>query len=134
MASVRTLLGAKLPMLAKVSGVLLCGAVILGSLQPAQAQTQEPTDYRPLTQESSILSIQGGNRLMQEATVAISSQNYPVAQKKLQDARQVFNQLSNFYQELASTLWVSIPKSPKVNEIERSKQPNYEMKPLFNWH
>jgi len=118
MASVRTLLGAKLPMLAKVSGVLLCGAVILGSLQPAQAQTQEPTDYRPLTQESSILSIQGGNRLMQEATVAISSQNYPVAQKKLQDARQVFNQLSNFYQELAST-FVGI--NTQVSESQRDR-------------
>ena len=55
---------------------------------------------------------------MQEATVAISSQNYPVAQKKLQDARQVFNQLSNFYQELAST-FVGI--NSQVSESQRDR-------------
>ncbi len=40
---------------------------------------------------------------MTEASGAVSSQNYPMAAKKLQEARQVFNQLSNFYQELASS-------------------------------
>jgi thioredoxin-like negative regulator of GroEL len=39
---------------------------------------------------------------MTEADNAVSAQNYPLAVKKLQDARQVFNQLSNFYQDLAS--------------------------------
>jgi hypothetical protein len=40
---------------------------------------------------------------MSEATTAVSAQNYELAVQKLQDARQVFNQLSNFYQELASS-------------------------------
>ena len=80
-----------------------------------QAQTAQPTvspansgansndnqDLRPL--ESGILSTQGGQRLMQEASSAVSSQNYPVAVQKLQEAREVFNQLSNFYQRLATS-------------------------------
>ena len=40
---------------------------------------------------------------MAEASSAVSSQNYPLAAKKLQEAREVFNQLSNFYQELGSS-------------------------------
>ena len=49
---------------------------------------------------SSIFSIEGGNRLMEEADQAIDSQDYDLAAKKLQSARQVFNQLSNFYLQL----------------------------------
>ena len=80
-----------------------------------QAQTTQPTvspadpgagsnsnqDLRPL--ESGILSTQGGQRLMQEASSAVSAQNYSVAVQKLQEAREVFNQLSNFYQRLATS-------------------------------
>ena len=40
---------------------------------------------------------------MTEASSAVSSQNYPLAAKKLQEAREVFNQLSNFYQELGTS-------------------------------
>jgi thioredoxin-like negative regulator of GroEL len=40
---------------------------------------------------------------MTDASNAVSAQDYPLAAKKLQEARQVFNQLSNFYQELASS-------------------------------
>jgi thioredoxin-like negative regulator of GroEL len=40
---------------------------------------------------------------MAEAGNAINGQNYTVAAKKLQEARQVFNQLSNFYQQLSSS-------------------------------
>lgn len=58
-------------------------------------------DLRPLAQ--GILSIQGGQQLMGEASSAVSGQNYDLAVNKLQQARQVFNQLSNFYQELASS-------------------------------
>jgi hypothetical protein len=94
----------------------------LGLLSPAQAQTQnpvpalpagganemqqdltDPTNLRPLTMDSSILSLQGGQRLMGEASSAVNTQNYPLAAKKLQEARQVFNQLSNFYQQLSSS-------------------------------
>ncbi len=91
----------------------------LGLAPKVYAQTpDEPADYRPLTQDSSVLSIQGGIRLMTEANQAVSSQNYPLAQTKLQDARQVFNQLSNFYQELATT-FVGI--NSQVSESQRDR-------------
>jgi hypothetical protein len=63
----------------------------------------DPNNLRPLTQEGSLLSLQGGQRLMAEASQAISAQNYTLAARKLQEARQVFNQLSNFYQQLSSS-------------------------------
>jgi len=40
---------------------------------------------------------------MAEAMNAVNAQNYPLAAKKLQEARQVYNQLSNFYQQLSSS-------------------------------
>jgi cell division septum initiation protein DivIVA len=93
---------------------------VLNSLAPVHVQAQEsalptgsnpaqpanetdPNQLRPLNQDSSLLSLQGGQRLMAEASNAVSAQDYGLAIKKLQDARQVFNQLSNFYQELAAS-------------------------------
>lgn len=73
---------------------------------PNQAQPLDPKNpniLRPLPPNSSLLSLSSGQRLMTEASSAVSSQNYPLAAKKLQEARQVFNQMSNFYQELASS-------------------------------
>jgi hypothetical protein len=64
-------------------------------------QTPENQDLRPLAQ--GILSVQGGQELMKEASSAVSAQNYDVAVNKLQQARQVFNQLSNFYQDLSAS-------------------------------
>lgn len=68
-----------------------------------QPDASDPNNLRPLTQESSLLSLQGGQRLMGEANSAVNAQNYVLAAKKLQEARQVFNQLSNFYQQLSSS-------------------------------
>jgi hypothetical protein len=88
---------------------------ILSLLSPANAQVQlysqkaqpidpnAPNNLRPATQNNSLLSIEGGDRLMKEAEAAVSAQNYTLAAKKLQEARQVYNQLSNFYQELNSS-------------------------------
>jgi hypothetical protein len=76
---------------------------------PSDANQQQPLDpndpnvIRPGGQNSGILSIEGGKRLMGEADSAVASEKYDVAAKKLQEARQVFNQLSNFYQELNSS-------------------------------
>ncbi len=58
---------------------------------------------RPNLLDSSVFSIPGGERLVNEAMTAAGNQNYELAVTKLQDARQVFNQLSNFYQELTSS-------------------------------
>ncbi|MBD2345726.1 hypothetical protein [Anabaena subtropica] len=77
---------------------------------PVNAQNQaqpidpnSPNNLRPTAQNNSVLSIEGGERLMKEAEQAVAAQNYALAAKKLQEARQVYNQLSNFYQDLNSS-------------------------------
>ncbi|MBD2361979.1 hypothetical protein [Anabaena sp. UHCC 0399] len=82
----------------------------LGLLAPVNAQNQvkpidpnSPNNLRPTAQNNSLMSIEGGDRLMTEAAQAVTAQNYPLAAKKLQEARQVYNQLSNFYQDLNSS-------------------------------
>jgi hypothetical protein len=88
---------------------------VISLLSPVNAQVQKPPSLysqvqilepnetnilQPTAQNNSILSMAGGQRLMEEAEQAISAQNYALAAQKLQEARQVYNQLSNFYQEL----------------------------------
>lgn len=72
-----------------------------GALDGALEEPSDNQDLRPLAQ--GILSVEGGQRLMDEAGSAVSAQNYDEAITKLQQSRQVFNQLSNFYQELAAS-------------------------------
>ncbi len=99
-----------------IAASLLVGALAI--LEPVRAQAQavspgggqgqpispdDPSIVRPMSQDTSLLSMQGGQRLLEEASKAVSAQNYALAAKKLQEARQVFNQLSNFYQELAGS-------------------------------
>ena len=55
---------------------------------------------QPETPSDSIFSIEGGKRLMEEADEAVNNQQYDLAAQKLQSARQVYNQLSNFYLQL----------------------------------
>ncbi|WP_448560637.1 hypothetical protein [Trichothermofontia sp.] len=71
-------------------------------LEPATEITN-PNELRPLSQASSLLSLEGGQRLMNEANSAIAAQNYSLGTTKLQEARQVYNQISNFYQQLAAS-------------------------------
>ncbi|MBP0020791.1 MAG: hypothetical protein J7647_24945 [Cyanobacteria bacterium SBLK] len=67
-------------------------------------ETQDGSeDFRPLQQPNSILSLSGGKRFIEEAEAAVEVQNYDLAAQKLQEARQIFNQLSNFYQQLAGS-------------------------------
>lgn len=73
------------------------------SSEEPTAQPQAPEEFRSIIINNSVLSMQGGKRLMQEAENAVSSQNYTLAISKLQEARQVFNQLSNFYQDLSAS-------------------------------
>lgn len=69
--------------------------------QPATEPGNPPSDSEPAaTGPASILSIEGGKKLMQEADTAIDNQEYDLAVEKLQNARQVYNQLSNFYLQL----------------------------------
>lgn len=69
----------------------------------------------------SLLSLQGGERLMAQADEAINNQQYDTAVDKLQKARQIFNQLSNFYLELANSfsgIDNSIAESQKQKALE----------------
>lgn len=65
---------------------------------PTPTETTQPNNSR--SQPDSFLSLKGGQQLMSEATEAIDRQQYDVAADKLQKAREVFNQLSNFYLQL----------------------------------
>ena len=67
---------------------------------PAETTPTEDTSNDVRSQTDSFLSLQGGEQLMSEASEAINNQQYDVAADKLQKARQVFNQLSNFYLQL----------------------------------
>ena len=69
----------------------------------AATDPNDPTNLRSLSQDGTILSFQGGQKLMDEASKAVDGKNYTLAVKKLQESRQVFNQVSNFYQDLAGS-------------------------------
>ncbi len=74
-----------------------------GSTQVQPIDPNDPNNLQPTGQTSSVLSLEGGKRLMSEASNAVASQNYSLAADKLKEARLVFNQLSNFYQQLNSS-------------------------------
>lgn len=77
--------------------LLLLFLALVTFTPPVLCQTNQP---KPNTLNASVFSFAGGNRLMAESMEAVSQQKYDVAIAKLMDARQVFNQLSNFYQDL----------------------------------
>jgi hypothetical protein len=79
---------------------------------------EDPADLRPLMQDGSILSIPGGQRLMTEAGDAIAVGDYDLAVEKLQQARQLFNQLSNFYQELHASF---SGIDPRIADVQRQQ-------------
>ena len=74
-----------------------------GSTQVQPKDPNNPINLQPTGQTTSVLSLEGGKRLMSEASNAVASQNYSLATDKLKEARIVFNQLSNFYQQLNSS-------------------------------
>jgi hypothetical protein len=84
------------------SWLFLPVAIVMLLVTPVKSQESSPTTSTETTtpQSTSILSLPGGKKLMTEAAEAINAQQYDVAASKLQNARQVFNQLSNFYLQL----------------------------------
>lgn len=107
---------------------------------PAQAQPTTPrsnptntNDLRPLVQDTSLLSMQGGRRLINESLASVQSQDYATAVVKLQQARQVFNQLSNFYQQLSSSFSgidnrvADIHRQSAVEAAEMRDQSTYQL-------
>ncbi len=87
------------------------------------AETGNPSESDAATQSASIFSIEGGNRLMEEADRAIDAQEYELAIEKLQNARQVYNQLSNFYLQLYNSfsgLDNAVAESHRKNALDTS--------------
>jgi len=70
---------------------------------PQPEETNPPEGDRSLDDGNTVLSLEGGKKLMADANQAISSTNYEAAASNLQKARQVFNQLTNFYLDLSKS-------------------------------
>lgn len=100
------------PLLRTLPLALLSNLGAIGIAMTASAQNLPAGNAPVITPEQAaegaelksvgVLSIPGGQRLMGEAGSAVSSGNYALAVKKLQEARQVLNQTSNFYQQLGN--------------------------------
>lgn len=80
------------------------------------AQNVEPLS--PNFDGNGLFSIDAGKRLISEGNSAVSGQNYTMAAAKFKDSRQLMNQLSNFYQGLASTF---TGVDPVVSQSLRAK-------------
>jgi hypothetical protein len=102
-SSISLALLASLTLLRSVSVQAQTPSLTEGGSQNKPIDPNDPNVLRPVSQDGNVLSLPGGQKLMTEASDAVTAQNYTLAIKKLQDARQVFNQLSNFYQELAAS-------------------------------
>jgi len=87
-----------LPLSAQGQGVMGIEEVIIEG-----SGLEDSREFRPLNQESSVLSVAAGRRLMSEANEAINLNQYTLALDKLRQARQIFNQLSNFHLQLANS-------------------------------
>ncbi|MGF1541501.1 MAG: hypothetical protein ACFCU5_13800 [Pleurocapsa sp.] len=92
-----------------IASIILLPLWTVRAIAPVQAQaestnstenTAQPDNSNSSLKSESILSIEGGKKLIAEADQAIDAQEYDVAADKLQKARQIFNQLSNFYLQL----------------------------------
>ena len=73
------------------------------NLQDNDNENPEANEVRALSDSDSFLTLKGGKKLMDEAQEAIVAEKYDLATSKLQQARKVFNQLSNFYLQLANS-------------------------------
>lgn len=73
------------------------------AIESSDSQPQGEAEVVSPTSGENILSMAGGEQLMEEAKTAISEEKYETAVSKLQEARKLFNNLSNYYQELASS-------------------------------
>ncbi|MFO8039131.1 MAG: hypothetical protein R6U67_06735, partial [Sodalinema sp.] len=80
-------------------------AIAASTLTPTTAQAQTETNPQTairVPMEDSVLSLPGIESLIEDATTAVSDQDYSLAIRKLQEAREISNQLSNFYQQLST--------------------------------
>ena len=93
------------------------------TVSPTESTDNLPDEATPSSQFDSVFSIEGGERLMMEADRAIDAQEYDLAIEKLQSARQVYNQLSNFYLQLFNSfsgLDNAVAESHRQNALDTS--------------
>ncbi|MBD2602933.1 MULTISPECIES: hypothetical protein [Microcystis] len=102
--------------------------LVIAIAPDGQAQTpdsntpaSDPNELKPLNQADSVLSLQGGQRLVEEANTAINAAKYDVAVDKLNQARRIFNQLSNYHLQLANSF---SGIDPKVFDSQRQSALN----------
>ncbi len=102
--------------------------LVIAIAPDGQAQTpdsntpaSDPNELKPLNQADSVLSLQGGQRLVEEANAAINAAKYDVAVDKLNQARRIFNQLSNYHLQLANSF---SGIDPKVFDSQRQSALN----------
>lgn len=85
------------------------GLIVIGAATPdpdapdSTAPDPENGGVTVSNPNSGLLSLPGGQRLLGDAEAAIARQDYAGAQERLQQARQVFNQLSNFHQQISAS-------------------------------
>ena len=91
---------------------------------PTESTDSLPDEATTTSQsDDSVFSIEGANQLMMEADRAIDAQKYDLAIEKLQSARQVYNQLSNFYLQLFNSfsgLDNAVAESHRKNALDTS--------------
>ena len=110
-----------------LTAILSLSTIAVTNVDMAQAETliaqneEVENTVTPVNQTESILSIDGGKKLMGEAEEAIGKEDYDLAAEKLQQARRIFNQLSNFYLQLGqsfSGIENRISEAQRVDALE----------------
>jgi len=89
-----------LSLIAALSLLSPAKAQLSNTISPQPIDPNNPNILNPNVENNSLLSVESGQNLMKESDDAVAAQKYDAAEKKLQAARQIFNQLSNFYQDL----------------------------------
>lgn len=83
------------------------------------AEVESSSEVRRVDQNpNSTFSIAAADQLMDEASTAIADQDYPIAIRKLMEARDIYNELSTYYQELAG-MFVGV--DTRQNRSNRAK-------------
>ncbi|MDJ0725934.1 MAG: hypothetical protein QNJ38_12550 [Prochloraceae cyanobacterium] len=82
---------------------LALSLILVNAPQVLAQESRNTKELRAVNKSGSLLSLEGGEKLMKEAQREIDAQKYGSAAVKLKEARQVFNQLSNFYLQLANS-------------------------------
>lgn len=99
-----------------------------GTMESPEAETPDSSieeSDEPLKEEipedlrsDNFLSLSTGEKLMNQASEAIDEEDYETAKERLQTARRLSNQLSNFYQQLGGSFQGI---SPRLSDEQRQK-------------